>query len=290
MLFRLKGQEYEIEGIIFDKDGTLLDSEMLWPELIETRMGQLKKMGISEDIIENCRRTLGISPDGKDLDRNGPFVLTSRMEEMTVTSTVLYQGGYPWNEVRKMVEEAYNKAELKLDIDKITKPFPGVKDFLKDLKERGYKIGIATADSKSRSEKMLHSAGLMEYIYLMVAREMVQEGKPKPDMLNYISKEWNIPCNKMIMVGDTISDIEMAIAAECIPVGVLTGESSKDEMEKVAVKVIEEVTILKDYLKLKIDSYKRVLEHINEETENAKIRKESINEKISLISNIINYL
>jgi hypothetical protein len=33
-----------------------------------------------------------------------------------------------------------------------------------------------------------------------------------------------------------------------------------------------------------------VLEHINEETENAKIRKESINEKISLISNIINYL
>ena len=248
MLFRLKGQEYEIEGIIFDKDGTLLDSEMLWPELIETRMGQLKKMGISEDIIENCRRTLGISPDGKDLDRNGPFVLTSRTEEMTVTSTVLYQGGYPWNEVRKMVEEAYNKAELKLDIDKITKPFPGVKDFLKDLKERGYKIGIATADSKSRSEKMLHSAGLMEYIDLMVAREMVQEGKPKPDMLNYISKEWNIPCNKMIMVGDTISDIEMAIAAECIPVGVLTGESSKDEMEKVAVKVIEEVTILKDYL------------------------------------------
>ncbi|NLL31065.1 MAG: SAM-dependent methyltransferase [Clostridiales bacterium] len=54
--------------------------------------------------------------------------------------------------------------------------------------------------------------------------------------------------------------------------------------------LMEKHPLLKDYLKLKIDSYKRVLEHINEETENAKIRKESINEKISLISNIINYL
>lgn len=54
--------------------------------------------------------------------------------------------------------------------------------------------------------------------------------------------------------------------------------------------LMEKHPLLKDYLKLKIDSCKRVLEHINEETENAKIRKESINEKISLISNIINYL
>ena len=54
--------------------------------------------------------------------------------------------------------------------------------------------------------------------------------------------------------------------------------------------LMEKHPLLKDYLKLKIDSYKRVIEHINEETENAKIRKESINEKISLISNIINYL
>ena len=42
MLLRLKDRTYEIEGIIFDKDGTLLDSESFWPVLLETRMEKLE--------------------------------------------------------------------------------------------------------------------------------------------------------------------------------------------------------------------------------------------------------
>ena len=100
----------------------------------------------------------------------------------------------------------------------------------------------------TRAERMLLSAGLIQYIDLLVAREMVKEGKPKPDMLKYISMKFNIPCNKMAMVGDTSSDMEMAAAAGCIGIGVLTGEGSRESMEDVAVEIIEDVTMLKDFI------------------------------------------
>ncbi|ASW43650.1 tRNA (adenine(22)-N(1))-methyltransferase [Clostridium isatidis] len=54
--------------------------------------------------------------------------------------------------------------------------------------------------------------------------------------------------------------------------------------------LMEKHPLLKDYLKLKIENYNRILGYINEETENAKIRKETINNKIDLISKMINYL
>lgn len=247
MILRLEDHAYEIEGIVFDKDGTLLDSEMFWPVLLETRMEKLKAQGVAEHVISNCCNTLGLRPD-RSIDYNGPFVLASRVEEMLVTSTVLYQHGYPWHAARKMVEEAYNEAEDELDVDKITKPFPGVKDFLREMKNRGVRLAVATADAKTRSEKMLHSAGLIQYIDLLVAREMVNEGKPKPDMLDYISMKLNIPCSKMIMVGDTSSDMEMAAAAGCIGIGVLSGEGDRGSMQNVAVEIIKDVTVLKDYL------------------------------------------
>lgn len=247
MLLRLKDRTYEIEGIIFDKDGTLLDSESFWPVLLETRMGKLREQGVAEHVISNCCRTLGLHHD-RTIDYSGPFALASRGEEMLVTSTVLYQNGYRWDKARKMVEKAYDKAEEELDMDKITKLFPGVKDLLKELKDRGLKLAVATADAMTRAERMLHSAGLIQYIDLLVAREMVKEGKPKPDMLKYISMKFNIPCNKMAMVGDTSSDMEMAAAAGCIGIGVLTGEGSRESMEDVAVEIIEDVTMLKDFI------------------------------------------
>ncbi|MBU5456022.1 tRNA (adenine(22)-N(1))-methyltransferase [Caproiciproducens sp. MSJ-32] len=54
--------------------------------------------------------------------------------------------------------------------------------------------------------------------------------------------------------------------------------------------IMEKHPLLKDYLNLKIENYKRILSYINEDTENANIRKEVIKNKIDLISNIINYL
>jgi tRNA (adenine22-N1)-methyltransferase len=54
--------------------------------------------------------------------------------------------------------------------------------------------------------------------------------------------------------------------------------------------LMEKHPLLKDYLIIKAESYKKILSYINEDTENAKLRKSLLDEKISLISNMIKFL
>ncbi|QSQ08391.1 N-acetylmuramic acid 6-phosphate phosphatase [Koleobacter methoxysyntrophicus] len=248
MIITIRNIDYNIDGIIFDKDGTLLDTQFFWPELLEARMKGLALKGIEELVLKSCRRTLGQLPDG-GIDPDGPLALGSRAEEVIVTATVLYQNGYHWDKARLMVEEIYNRVEKELDIDRISRAFPGVKRLLEDLKGAGLKLAVATTDTTERAEKMLDSAGLLEQIDIVVGRDMVEQGKPKPEMIELISRKLNIPYEKLVMVGDTLSDMEMAEAAGCIGIGVLTGSGRLDVLKGIAAEVVSDVTNLRGLLR-----------------------------------------
>jgi phosphoglycolate phosphatase len=148
-----------------------------------------------------------------------------------------------------MVEEIYNRVEKELDIDRISRAFPGVKRLLEDLKGAGLKLAVATTDTTERAEKMLDSAGLLEQIDIVVGRDMVEQGKPKPEMIELISRKLNIPYEKLVMVGDTLSDMEMAEAAGCIGIGVLTGSGRLDVLKGIAAEVVSDVTNLRGLLR-----------------------------------------
>ncbi|NPV44108.1 MAG: HAD family hydrolase [Firmicutes bacterium] len=248
MIITIRNIDYNIDGIIFDKDGTLLDTQFFWPKLLEARMKGLALKGIEESALKSLRRTLGQLPDG-GIDPDGPLALGSRAEEVIVTATVLYQNGYHWDKARLMVEEIYNRVEKELHIDSISRAFPGVKKLLEDLKGAGLKLAVATTDTTERAEKMLDSAGLLEQIDIVVGRDMVEQGKPKPDMIELISRKLNIPYEKLVMVGDTLSDMEMAEAAGCIGIGVLTGSGRLDVFKGIAAEVVSDVTNLRGLLR-----------------------------------------
>lgn len=56
----------ECSGVVFDKDGTLIDSLQIWPELIRIRARILqKKLDLEEEVVEMVKRVMGLNDKGK---------------------------------------------------------------------------------------------------------------------------------------------------------------------------------------------------------------------------------
>lgn len=90
---------------------------------------------------------------------------------------------------------------------------------VKSLHDSGVKLGIATNRSLNSLQKVLALSGLQDYFdFIRTASQALP--KPCPDMLEEIIWESSIPNSKTLMVGDSISDVEAAVAIGVDVVGV----------------------------------------------------------------------
>lgn len=100
--------------------------------------------------------------------------------------------------------------------------FEGVLPLLERLRARGHLLAVATGKSRRGLDEALHSAQLRGmFDGSRTADETA--GKPHPLMLQELMAEFDVPPGRMLMVGDTTHDLEMAQSAGCASVGVSYG-------------------------------------------------------------------
>ena len=100
--------------------------------------------------------------------------------------------------------------------------FDGVIDMLHALKAKGHKLAVATGKSRRGLDESLKSAALKG---LFDASRTADEtaGKPHPKMLNELLAQFAVPAERLLMIGDTTHDLQMAVNAGCPSVGVSYG-------------------------------------------------------------------
>ena len=100
--------------------------------------------------------------------------------------------------------------------------FDGAIDMLHALKAKGHKIAVATGKSRRGLDESLKSAALKG---LFEASRTADEtaGKPHPKMLNELLAQFAVPAERLLMIGDTTHDLQMAVNAGCPSVGVSYG-------------------------------------------------------------------
>ena len=100
--------------------------------------------------------------------------------------------------------------------------FDGAIDMLHALKAKGHKIAVATGKSRRGLDESLKSAALKG---LFDASRTADEtaGKPHPKMLNELLAQFAVPAERLLMIGDTTHDLQMAVNAGCPSVGVSYG-------------------------------------------------------------------
>ncbi|MDB5890612.1 MAG: Haloacid dehalogenase superfamily enzyme subfamily [Polaromonas sp.] len=97
--------------------------------------------------------------------------------------------------------------------------FDGVLDMLADLKARGHLLAVATGKSRRGLDQTLESSELRG---MFAASRTADEtaGKPDPRMLHELMDELDVPAHRVLMIGDTTHDLQMAVNARCASVGV----------------------------------------------------------------------
>ena len=237
---------FETELIIFDKDGTLTDFKKTWIPILRKRLEiVLDRTGLNGRrrnlVSDEMLRTYGVS--GERVDAHGPLPFSTPWEDEIIFASVLYRYGVPWQEAKTAARFANDRTDELVDRLSISILFDGVPAVLKELRNSGVLVSMATADLSTITESILKHLKIFDLFDYIVGADMVENEKPDPEMILKSVDVLKTDTEKTALVGDSIVDMEMGRRANVgLVVGVLEGGvATRRDLEKNADVVIETV-------------------------------------------------
>lgn len=190
----------ELTGILFDLDGTLIDSAH---EICNSANYVLQKNSKKLFDVEEIRNLIGYPAveifKAREINQNLDLLVSEFREHLGNT------GGNP--------EHIY----------------PGVIDALEKFKKKNISLAVATNKPTNLAIKVLASSGLLDFFDLVQGIE-AGEPKPAPDILKVASQKLHSPLKSTWMIGDSPVDIQASRAAGCYSVGIVYHEEYAEKM------------------------------------------------------------
>lgn len=193
----------DFDLIVFDWDGTLMDSEA---RIISSMRAAFTELAVAPPPPEAVREVIGLGLD-EALHRLWPAASGSR---------------------RRTLMDAYRQQYLIAD----TTPMPlfeGAAEMVQDLHESGWLLAIATGKSRRGLDEALTASGLGRLFH---ATRCADESfsKPHPAMLEALMDELGVDAGRTLMIGDTEYDLEMARNAGAAAVAVGYGAHAAERL------------------------------------------------------------
>ena len=204
MLF-IKGKH--IRGVIFDIDGTLLDT---FPAFTSVFNNGISQFGLGPVPQQFLTQSLRKSANLMDVLR---MIFPPQTDEPILERCK----GEIWEHF------------LKIEASEV-KPFPGINKLFSNLMDRGIKIGIATGRRSMPENEWnrFKRFGLEKFIDSIVTSSEVEKRKPAPDAIVECARRMNVSIQECLVVGDTEDDVIAARKAGGIPVAILAREDHLD--------------------------------------------------------------
>ena len=129
------------------------------------------------------------------------------------------------------------------------KAFPKAAELLIELDRRGGRVVLATSSDEEDLERLREVIDAEDAIQDAVSKGDVEHSKPSPDIFDAALQKFGLDPNKTLVVGDTTWDVEAAGKLGIDVVCVLTGGSTREQLEDAgAIAVYEDVSELLDHL------------------------------------------
>ncbi|WHZ57417.1 HAD family hydrolase [Metabacillus hrfriensis] len=232
----------EIKGILFDKDGTLLQFREIWIqisyEIIDELLNRIEDKG-NTTLKEKLCHAIGLR--NGIVDEKGYLACGTSLDMADAFNKILPKDMphlHQWLSERLL-------AKTKEHIDKI-KPVCDLSLLFSSLTHKGIIAGIATADDYETTKLCLQQLGILNDVQFLGTADLYKK-KPFPDVVEEFCKKFHLKKEEVVIVGDTIIDMQLAKNSSArFGVGVLSGVGSYQELYQLAHFVIPSVDYLID--------------------------------------------
>ncbi len=210
----------DIDAVIFDMDGTLVDSMWVW-EKIDIEYMNARGYEIPDDFHKS-------------------------IEGMSFTETAIYVKDRfnIEDDLDTIIEDWHDRVRSSYESEIMMKE--GALDFMKKLKEQGIKMGIGSSNSKELISVIVEKYGLGEYISAITTSCEVGSGKPAPDVYLESAKRLGVDSSRCLVFEDVPNGIRAANNAGMRSCAIYDNFSSDydDEKRDLADYYIEDYTQL----------------------------------------------
>lgn len=204
-----------IKAIIFDMDGTIIDSMWIWKQ-------------IDIDFLEERGHTF-------------PEDLQKEIEGMSFTETAGYfKKRFELTESVDALKSIWTDMAIELYRNEIGMK-PGAKRFLARIDALGLPMGIGTSNTKALAVEVLEKHEVMTYFTSLRTSCEVEKGKPSPDVFLKVAEDLGVAPEDCLVFEDTVAGAEAGINAGMRVIGVMDAVSlaHKEELLTIVERYIE---------------------------------------------------
>lgn len=229
-----------IAAVLFDKDGVFVDFEKTWTPALKAIA---EDAACGDSILET--RLLGVAGFDPEADTflPGSIWAAGHTDDLVEVWMPLLNGMAPADLVEKVNAHCLQAVSHPVfPPDRSHRIFSG-------LKQLDLALGVATNDAAASAHATVSAFGLTDMFDLVLGYDSVANPKPAGDPLLAFADHTGIAPHRVMMVGDNVHDMQCGRAGGAgLCVGVLSGNSTRDQLSPLADHVVDDISHLQHLL------------------------------------------
>jgi HAD superfamily hydrolase (TIGR01549 family) len=199
-----------VEAVIFDLDGTIANFNLDYKTLRADVRSHLIRAGIPTSVLNVNENMFEMLKKAEIFTKNNntPVLSFEKIRDQTLAIAEKYE----------------------LEAASSTSLMPGAIESLKELTGMKLKIGLCTTSSEKAALYILHRFKIEQYFKVVVARDNVKYVKPSTEQFELALKTLDKKPKSVLIVGDSIIDMQSATELKVLAVGYPTGISTLEQL------------------------------------------------------------
>ncbi len=228
-----------IAGILFDKDGTLLDFDESWAPV--NRKLALLAAGGDQPLADRMLLACGMDPVTGHVEADSLFASGNTRD---ISQGLIAAGSaIPMNVLMPLLDDLF------ADSAALSVPVTDLAALFKRLHGAGYKLGIASSDNQKAIWHIVERFGLTAYVDYVAGYDSGHGVKPEAGMVLGFCKATGLVPSQVAVVGDNNHDMHMGKAAGAgLRIAVLSGTGSRRTLEATSDHCLNDITELERLL------------------------------------------
>jgi HAD superfamily hydrolase (TIGR01549 family) len=227
LIWRDVVRERDVRGVLFDLDGTLVETDDQLTQELAGRLRPLHRLLSEQERLRIARRWL-------------------MRGEITVNSAITWLDRLHLRDLILRMDNRFRRWRGIAKPEQFT-AVAGSIDSLRILSQKGFSLGVVTSRPRKDAEAYLAQYNLNGLFEAMVTRDEVKRLKPHPLPVRLAAQELGLLPSQCVLVGDTGVDVRSAKVAGSLSVGVLSGFGERNDFRE-ADLVLESPAQLVDWL------------------------------------------